>query len=262
MCGKGWVVWPTPRPPFRTSWRAAWKSARSPASTAPHFDLQLLNRGDEAVTVTGLTFDDFRGEVAKVELTPGGWVSVRFAAPLDCFSGVPPTLTTVLVTLEGADGGFEQEVELPGESSTLADYHKATCASGGPLPRRELVGIWTIDDSFRPLDDLEKSMLWRFHRDGTFVADPEGVLLFDERRALQGRYSLRRGRLVIELDGSGYADSGGQREAWRATMISDATDERVPLMALRLLGGSGSDDSPVWVMRRIIDGIDTPDAIG
>ena len=230
----------------------------------PLFDLQLLNHRDEAVTVTGLAFDNLLGDVAEVELAPGGWEAVRFAAPPDCTSGVPPILRSVRVTLEGADGGFEREVELPGKGSTLVDYHKAACASAGPPPRRELVGIWMLDDSFRPLDELEKSMLWQFQRDGTFVADPEGVLLFDEQRAMQGRYFLRRGRLVIERDGSGYADQGGQREVWRATIISDVTEERVPLMTLTLIGGSDSDDSPgmVWVMRRIIDGTDTPGAIG
>ncbi len=226
----------------------------------PLFDLQLFNHGDEAVTVTGLDFDDLRGDVAEVELAPGGWESVRFATPPGCSYGVPPTLRSVQVTLKGADGVFEREIELPERSSTLRDYYTAACASGGPPPLRELVGIWMMDDGFRPLDELEKSMLWRFQRDGTFVADPEGVLLFDEPRGLQGRYVLRQGRLVIELDGSGYADSGGQREVWQATMISDATKERVPLMAVTLLGGSGSDD--VWVMRRIIDGTDSPDAIG
>jgi hypothetical protein len=224
------------------------------------FDLQLLNHDDESVTVTGLAFGDLRGDVAEVELAPGGWESVRFAAPLDCSYGVPPTLTSVRVFLEGADGGIEREVELPGRSSTLRDYYKAVCASGGPPPRRELVGIWTIDDSFPP-DELGMSMLWRFQRDGTFVADTEGVLLLDEPRALQGRYSLRRGRLVIEYNGRGYVESAaGHREVWRPRMMSDATEQRVPLMAVTLIEGSDSDG--IWVMRRIIDGTDTPDAIG
>lgn len=226
----------------------------------PLFDLQLLNHGDEVATLTGLAFNNLRGDVAEVELAPGDWESVRFAAPTDCSFGVPPTLTSVRVTLDGADGGSEKVVELPGRSSTLRDYYEAACASGGPPPRRELVGIWMIDQSFPP-DELGESILWRFQGNGRFVADSEGVLLLDEQRALQGRYSLRRGRLVLEFNDSGYVESAaGQREVWRTTMISDVTEQRVPLMAVTTLRGSASDD--IWVMRRIIDGTDTPDAIG
>lgn len=230
----------------------------------PEFALRLLNRGDEDVTVTGLRFEQLPTDLVDFEpavLRPGAWGSLHFAAPPDCFTGVPAALSTARLTLQEDGERYGRTVEVAGEGRRLLDYQQALCASGGPARPDDLIGMWMLDDTFSS-SDLEGALLWRFHRDGTFVADPEGLMFLDEQRAVEGRYSLRRGRLVTDVH-SGYACSRGDRAVWRATMMSTAPD-RVPLMALAWQGGRCPTEAPsvAWVLRRIVDGTDTPGAVG
>ncbi len=234
----------------------------------PQFGVQVFNDGEQTVTVTGLAFADLRSEVVDVreaQLTPGSWGQVAFSAPPDCSAGAPTTLSSVSVTLRTSAGHAVRTLALPGGGETLLDYHAALCSPNARPSADALVGVWALEEAF-PSDELEGLLLMRFGRDGTFAADPEGVMLLDEERGVEGRYRFHRGRLVISVV-SGYGCTPGDRSVWRPVVLEvggNSTSGHTPLMALSWVGGECPDDGRgmVWLMRRIIDETDTPGRAG
>ncbi len=49
--------------------------------------------------------------------------------------------------------------------------------------------------------DFVGVMVWRFERDGSFTADPEGLALLDVEHGVEGQYSLQEGELRLNVRG-------------------------------------------------------------
>jgi hypothetical protein len=227
----------------------------------PGFVVQLFNGGDESVTVTGLVFDDLDSDLVGVReraLPVGEWTSFPFSAPPDCAYRVPSTMSSVRVT-QSADGQVvDEDVALPDGAETLLDYHELMCAPVSPRAQ-DLVGLWVLEEGYPPWGP-EGFHLWRFEPDGSFSADNEGGLLGGVERGLDGTYSLRNERLLIDVTG-GYWCGPGQRAVWRPSLLDawgGSAPGDQPVLAVEWLHGYCPDDADgtLWVMRRIIDRVD------
>ena len=102
-------------------------------------------------------------------------------------------------------------------------------------------------------------MVWRFERDGSFTADPEGLALLDVEHGVQGQYSLQEGELRLNVRG-GYGCDPGNRSIWRPSLVdgplTNEVGERPPLMTVAWLSGKCPDamDGQIWVLRRVLEG--------
>lgn len=211
------------------------------------------------VEVNGLRFDDLDSELVAVEhatLLPGAWRTVRFGAPADCFFGVPRILGSVRLTVLTADGEREQEIPLAGGGRNLLEYHAAMCAPQ-VLPRpQDLEGVWVVEDAFGG-QDFVGIMVWRFGRDGSFVADPEGLALLDVEHGVDGRYTLDDGEMRLHVEG-GYGCDPGGTSIWRPSLVEGprtTSDGQGPLMTVAWVGGEcpGDMDGQIWILRRVLD---------
>lgn len=228
----------------------------------PEFAVELFNNGDESITVSGLAFDELHSELVDMKettLPAGEWTSFSFSASPDCTYRVPATLTSVRVKHRTEDDQeSDEDVALPDGGEALLDYHELMCAPASPRAP-DLVGVWVLEEAY-PLWGFEGFHLWRFEPDGTFTADNEGRLLSNGERGLEGRYSLRNGRLRIDVTG-GFWCTPGQRTVWRPSLLDawkGSAPGDQPVLALEWLRGYCPDDSggTLWVMRRIIDRVD------
>ncbi len=229
-----------------------------PDVSGPAFAVLLLNGGVETVQVSGFHFDNLESDLVAVEqatLLPGVWRSVRFGAPAHCGYETPRTLGSLRLTVRTSEGEHEQEIPLPtGADQSLLDYLAVRC-SAQPVPRmQDLVGgVWVVEQAFGDQRSLD-ILVWRFERDGSFVADPEGLALLDVERGVEGRYSLEDSELRIDVDG-GYECEAGDSSTWRPSLIDSpfmATDS--PKLAVAWLSGSCPDDmkDQIWILRRVI----------
>ncbi len=233
-----------------------------PDVTGPAFAVLLHNGGDETVKVSGLRFDNIDSDLEAVEqatLLPGVWRSVRFAAPAGCAYESPRTLGSLRLTVRTPEGQREQEIPLPtGADQSFLEYLAVRC-SPQLVPRlQDLVGgVWVLEQAFGDQSAVD-ILVWRFGRDGSFVADPEGLALLDVEPGEEGRYSLEDGELRIDVDG-GYGCEAGDSATWRPSLIDSpfmATDS--PKLAVAWLSGSCPDDmkGQIWILRRVL--LDAP----
>jgi hypothetical protein len=221
----------------------------------PAFGLPLRNDGDEAVEVTEFRFPDLRSELVSFEgttLAPGVWTTLRFAAPVDCLAGATGPLATVELTL---DGDRRDGVPLPGSGEEIAGYHAIMCEPQTMPDRADLLGVWVLEEAYGS-QFLVRSMMWRFERDGTYTADPEGRVLLDVPHGVDGRYSLARGKLLVDATG-GYGCGGDHHNVWRPSLLEGylGLGQGRPRLSVTWLAGTcpGGMTDQVWVFRRLID---------
>jgi hypothetical protein len=235
----------------------------NPLHRGPLFSLRLMNTGDEAIEVTGFSFDGLRAHVLDEDtggLMPDLWRSLRFSARPDCFAGVPRTLPSVRLQLRTPAGSFERQVTLPEAGSAVVDYQHALCDARPVRSARELAGVWILEEAYGLFPEGEGVHLVRFKADGTLTADPEGLLLEDVQHGVEGTYALRGGRLIHRITG-GYGCKKGDRTVWRPGIL-EGWEGQVGVAGRRLtmawLGGHCPDDGAgeVWVLRKVLDGVD------
>ncbi len=225
----------------------------------PAFALQLRNSGDETVEVKGLRFDDLDSELVAVKrasLRPGNWGYVRFAAPARCIHEPPPTLGSVRLTVRGPEGEREQEIRLPaGGDQSLLDYLAVRCAPQLlPRPQDLAGGAWVVEEAFGDQSFVD-IMVWRFGRDGSFLADPEGLALLDVEHGVEGRYSLEDGELWLDADGGYGGCRRGDRSIWRPSLVQGTlTPPETPQMSVAWLSGNCPDDmkGQIWILRHLL----------
>ncbi len=221
----------------------------------PVFEVQLRNGGESTVTVSRIGFEgvpDIVVEDDHVAIPAGEWRSVRFAAPPDCFPGVPSALEHVEIWTRGRQGDVLVGAPLPGRGEVLLDYHETACAPRVVPRPDQLHGIWALEEAYGA-QFLVGSLLWRFDPDGTFVADSEGLAFLDVRRGVEGRYSIGDEELVIDVEG-GYDCAPGSGSTWRPSLRAAAGDEQ-PRLTLAWVEGTCPEDleRQIWVLRRIPD---------
>jgi hypothetical protein len=222
----------------------------------PAFGLQLHNGGDESVEITDIRFDDLPTEVVTSEdasLAPGVWESVQFAAPADCLTVPTDPLERVRLTLDTPGGERVAEVPLPGGAQEILDYHAAMCAPQSMPEVDDLAGVWLLEEAYGS-QFLVGSLLWRFEPNGRYTGDPEGLMFLDVPQALEGRYSLKDGRLRLDID-RGYGCGGDRHSVWSPSLMPGSQVGGRPRMTVAWLAGdcpAGLTDQ-VWVFRRLLD---------
>jgi hypothetical protein len=227
-------------------------------ANGPVFALELRNAGDEAIEVTDLRFDDLAGHlegVVPTRLVPGAWSYVSFGAPAGCVSVIPSGLGPARLTFGARGGEREKAISIAGAGRDLLDYYAARCEEHGELRPADLAGTWVLVDAFGE-QEFVGSMVWRFDRDGTFVADPDGLALLDVEHAVDGRYSLENGELVVDVEG-GHGCRSWDGSVWRASLAESWTPpEPQPLMKIVWVRGTCPAGMPeqIWVLRRVLDG--------
>ncbi len=176
-------------------------------------------------------------------ISPGTWGVVGFSVIANCDTRASEPVRHVhLGVADGEDADREVRLALPGEGQVLVDYHRDLCRQGLRLSSNDLLGVWILDwaEGGRP-----GSMLWRFGRDGSFVADPEGGLFTDDT-AFSGTYRLRGELLTIDVSG-GYACRAGGQVVWQVALDGD---DRMTLNFLR--GTCLGEEDDLLVMFRVL----------
>ncbi len=208
------------------------------------FVLPVHNAGATAaeVAVTAVPGLEVRRSPG-VRVPAGGWAEVPLAGRVDC-AATPVEPTSVSLARGGGDAAA---VDLAEPGTVVAALHEARCAPRRPLTRERIAGVWLLERAFGRWTDLAGRHVLRFRRDGSFVADPEGVR-FTAHRGVLGRYRLRGPFLdAVEQGFVGYACLPGDRAVWRAGQLRDG---RVVLAYVR---GRNCPDQPgeLWVLRRL-----------
>ena len=178
-----------------------------------------------------------------VRVPAGDWAEVPLTGRVDC-AAAPAQPTRVALTSRGGDA---TEVPLAEPGRVVAELHEARCAPRRPLTVGRLAGVWLLERAFGRWTDLAGRHVLRFRRDGSFVADPEGVR-FTAHRGVLGRYRLRGPFLdAVEQGFVGYACLPGDRAVWRAGQLRDGR------LVLEYVRGRNCPDQPdeLWVLRRL-----------
>lgn len=227
----------------------------------PVFGLPLHNGSDRTVEVLDVGFDHLRSDlITDGELTigPGFWGSVRFGPPVGCSPNPPTSLDTVLVTVRTADGERELRVPLPDGGQQMLDYHTAVCAPQVMPTVSDLVGVWVVDEAYGDQDFVD-AMVWIFEPDGGWVADPEGKALLGVEHGVDGRWTLERETMRLDVHGGHGCEPGGHSH-WRPSLVVDdepGSAEMGQGLTLAWLGGECPDgmQGQVWVFRKILRGV-------
>ena len=180
---------------------------------------------------------------SPVRLPAGEWTVVPFTVEVDCRAVRAGPATVTLST--GTSGTVE--LDLAEQSSLVPDLHDATCGEQQSLTPGRLAGVWLLERAFGRWSELAGRHVLQFRRDGSFVADPEGVR-FTSHRGVLGRYRLRGPLLdAVEQGFVGYACLPGERALWRAGQLRDGR------VVLRFVRGRNCPDQPgeLWVLRRV-----------
>ena len=229
--------------------RLAAGTLRSVASSggAAAFALPVHNSAPDAVDVAVAAVP---GAVLRrtpsTRVPAGAWAEVPVSLRADCTAGGAPPEAVTLAVGGGASPG-RVEVGLAEEARAVADLRSASCESGRAFTPARLAGVWLVEQVFGRWTGLTGRHVVSFGRDGSMVADPEGVR-FTSHRGVLGRYVLRGDRLVSVAQGFvGYACLPGARAAWRAEQLPDGR------AVLTFLGGRNCPDQPgeQWVLRRL-----------
>ena len=180
-------------------------------------------------------------------ISPGSWGVLGFSVAVNCDASATGLVQHARVSVRGDDSDGEVRLALPGEGKVLVEYHRDLCRPGTAVSRERLAGVWMLDRGYgEDLTGFLGLMMWRFGRDGSFVADPEGGL-FTNDTAIHGTYRIQGDLLTIDSDG-GYACGPESNVIWRVSL--DANDR----MILGWLRGDcpGGELGDLWVMRRVL----------
>jgi hypothetical protein len=145
-----------------------------------------------------------------------------------------------------SSGLRDSSVALPDSAEALLEYRGAVCAPSVPIRPDQLTGVWLLEEVYGRLTSIEGALLMRFNRDGTFAADPEG-LLFAGGQAVRGTYRVDGALLRITAK-AGYACLRGERNTWRASISADG---RLQMAFVRGRGCS-TRAGEVWIARRVL----------
>lgn len=183
----------------------------------------------------------------RTVIAPGTWAGVAFTLAVNCDSPASEPIGHLRLALEGEGVRDEARLPLPGEGQVLLDYHRDLCRDGAPSDAGDLQGVWILDRAYgEDLQGFLGLMLWRFGRDGSFRADPEGGLLTDDT-ALRGTYSVAGDLLTIDVQG-GYGCGAAGEVVWRLDVRGD---DRMTLGWVRGACPDGQEGD-VWVLRRVL----------
>ncbi len=228
--------------------------------SGPVFGLPLHNGSTQTVELVHVGIDGLGGEIVTgghQSLAPGSWRTVTFGAPADCGFGGTGSVDDVRLTVRTDDGDRRLRVSLPGGGQPVVDYHEAVCAPQAMPRPRDLAGVWLLEDSFGE-QEFVGTMVWRFGRAGRFVADWDGAALQDVAHPLDGRYSLRDGRMRIDAVG-GYAFCDGIHSALRPSLV-DGPEPADPEFGRELTARWLKGDCPdglrgqLWTFKRVLRG--------
>jgi hypothetical protein len=226
------------------------------------FQIRLLNATTDDLRV-GLVYDGRRppgtGPVTSGQSTtipPATWRAVPLHVPGDCRS-LEPTRVHALVR---RPGGRPEALllPLPPRTSVLRELIATRCRDHPPPGRTALVGLWVVAEGYA--FQTQHPDLWRFDRDGTFVADSNGRL-FVEDPGLAGTYRIEGRHLLLRV-------TGGYRAACLTGPAIDVDTARMP--GNRLLfsfpdspppGGAGCalPTGVDWVLQRLAGPRGLPD---
>lgn len=186
------------------------------------YRLAVFNAGDRGVRVRIVGLSDHTLIVSgseRVSIAPRDWASVAFTVRNDCDRSVVREVPAVVVRISGSAGVDQQiPVTSPPDVSAADEYRH--CAAPTPLHRRDLGGLWVVEESEGRWADLAKVGLFRFRSDGRFAFDPEGFLFEPGKQGVFGRYRVTGTRLVLRSSG-GYACGKGHREVWTTTALTE-----------------------------------------
>jgi hypothetical protein len=175
----------------------------------------------------------------------GAWADVSLEVGVDCDTVVLATTATVRT---GADARDVVLTLGDDETPVMTDLRDAVCEPRQSLTRHRLTGVWLVERVFGRWTELAGRHVLRFRRDGSFVADPEGVR-FTSHRGVLGRYRLRGPFLdAVEQGFIGYACLPGEAAVWRAGQLADGR------LVLSFVRGRNCPDQPgeVWLLRRVV----------
>jgi hypothetical protein len=249
----------------RTAPRIAADVDTSPShgDAGPQFSLLLLNEGPDPVELTDFAFDDLHGDLVKevgaATLTPGLRRAFQFSAPPDCFTGVTNELTSVKLFVRSSAGKSVVTVPLPEAGQAVLEYQRAICDPTPVTREEQLLGVWILEEPYGLFSEGKGVHLLQFNRDGTYDADPEGLLLRDVEHGVEGSFSLDDGELTMPVDG-GYGCRRRDRTVWRAGLLEgwgDSISGEGPRLTLTWVRGSCPDNGQgeVWVLRRVAKGV-------
>lgn len=195
-------------------------AARTGVDAGHSYRIGVFNAGDRSVEVSVVGLSDHSLTVtdsARVSIAPRDWGTVEFTVRNDCDRSVVQHVPAVVVRSAGSDSVDQQiPVTTPPDAGVADDYGR--CAAPTPLHRRDLGGLWVLEEAEGRWADLAKVGLFRFSSDGTFIFDPEGFLFVPGKQGFFGTYRLTGSRLVLTSDG-GYACGAGHREVWTTTAL-------------------------------------------
>jgi len=213
------------------------------------FDLPVHNASDEPVDADLISLDGVSAPLKSHmagNLPPRTWGTVRFSVATNCDVGRAESIASVRLRVGTSDGRIERTVALPEGGKVLVDYHRDLCRQGRPVEPAQLHGVWIVDKVYGDDTGLVGLMLWRFGRDGSFIADPEGGL-FTRDIAVRGTYRLRDELLTINVEG-GYGCGPSGPITWRVALDGD---DRMRLAWIRGTCPSGKQGH-LWIMQRVL----------
>ena len=185
------------------------------------FRVGVFNPGEETVHVRVVGLDGGVTAVTPgrpVAVAPHSWRHPSFSVPFLCDETALSTVAAVRVRASTTAGSSEQRVELAAPALALAVVHDRECAPPAALGRRDLGGLWVVEDYEGRWASLARVGLLRFTADGRFAFDPEGHLFQEGRQGMFGTYRLHGTRLQLQT-GGGYACGKGYREVWTTARL-------------------------------------------
>ena len=198
-------------------------AAAGDATDRLRFRVGVFNAGEVTVRVQVTGVVGRKTPVTRttaVVVAPGNRASLAFSLPLECDEPSTPVVTALRMRAGSTGARGEYVVELAEPATALADAHRRECATTTVLSRRELGGLWHLEEAGGKWADLAQVTLMRFTADGRFAFDPEGRLFQDGGQGFFGTFRLRGARLYLESKG-GYACPHGYSEAWTTTLLAD-----------------------------------------
>ena len=188
----------------------------------PRYRVGLFNSGEAPIRVRVVGVVGRSAAVTDsrpLEVAPHSWGQPVFSLPSECGEPELPLVTELRVRATGAGGSAEQRVALAEPATALRTVHGRDCVPPTLLSRRDLGGLWILEQVEGLWTGLAKVGLMRFTRDGRFTFDPEGQLFHEGHQGYFGTYRLDGTRLRLVADG-GYACSKGFTEVWTTTLLA------------------------------------------